>query len=88
MTRTERQYSDSLLLRLLERLETGSWCQKQQQQIEHGSPGAFATRAERKAALEKARAEVAEEEKRDSAIAKTTPWRRAPQRETPVVNRG
>lgn len=57
LIRIEREYSDTILLRLLEKLETGSWRQKQQ--IEHGTPGAFATRAERLAALEAARAEIA-----------------------------
>lgn len=53
----EREYSDVLLLRLLEHSETGSFRQKQQ--IEHSAPGVFATRAERKAALAAARAEIA-----------------------------
>lgn len=55
----EIEYSDALLLRLAERTETGSWRQKQQ--IEHGSSMVFATRAERKAALEKARSEIAQQ---------------------------
>lgn len=67
VTRTKIEYSDTILLRLLERLETGSWRQKQQ--IEHSAPDAFQTRAERIAALEKARAEIAAAEKRGSAIA-------------------
>lgn len=50
------EYSDVLLLRLAERTETGSWRQKQQ--IESSLRFAYATRAERKAALEKARAEL------------------------------
>lgn len=55
-------YSDTLLLRLAEKIETGSWRQKQQ--IEHSAPGIFATRAERKAALEKLRQETREREAR------------------------
>lgn len=51
---SERKFSDTLLLRLLERQETGSWRQKQQ--IEHSGGMTFKTRAERKEALEKARA--------------------------------
>ena len=51
------EFSDTILLRLLEKCETGSW--RQRQQIEHGAPGQFATRAERKAALAKAREEAA-----------------------------
>lgn len=54
----EIEYSDALLLRLAERTETGSWRQKHQ--IEHGSSMVFATRA-RKAALEKARSEIAQQ---------------------------
>lgn len=50
----EREYSDTLLLRALEHSETGSWRQKQQ--IEHSGGMTFRTRAERKAALEQARA--------------------------------
>lgn len=53
------EYSDTLLLRLAERTETGTYVQKQR--IEHSAPGMFATRAERKAALEKMRAEMAEQ---------------------------
>ena len=49
-----RKYSDTILLRLLEKHETGSWRQKQQ--IEHSGGVTFKTRAERKAALEQARA--------------------------------
>jgi hypothetical protein len=49
----ERKYSDRILLRLLERLETGSWRQKQQ--VEHSSGLTLKTRSERKAALEQAR---------------------------------
>lgn len=52
----ERKYSDTILLRLLERLETGSWRQKQQ--IQRAGCTTFKTRAERKAALERARAAV------------------------------
>jgi hypothetical protein len=49
-----REYSDRLLLRLLERLETGSWRQKQV--LEHSQPiGAFKTEAERKEAFARAR---------------------------------
>jgi hypothetical protein len=54
----ERKYSDTMLLRLLERLETGSWRQKQQPEARSGR-AIFATRIERKAALEKARSELA-----------------------------
>lgn len=50
----EQEYSDTLLLRALEHSETGSWRQKQQ--IEHSGGMTFKTRAERKEALEKARA--------------------------------
>lgn len=50
----ETRYSDTILLRLLEKRQTGSWCQKQQ--IEHSGGMTFKTRAERKEALEKARA--------------------------------
>lgn len=50
------EYSDTLLLRLLERMETGSW--RQRQQVEMGTPGAFATRSERKDGLEKIRKEI------------------------------
>jgi hypothetical protein len=53
-TRVVRTYSDTILLRLLERQETGSWRQKQQ--IEHSGGMTFKTKAERQAALEKARA--------------------------------
>jgi hypothetical protein len=49
----EVEYSDTLILRLAERLETGSWRQKQQ--IEHSTPGMFKTETERKAALQEAR---------------------------------
>lgn len=49
-----RKFSDTILLRLLEKHETGSWRQKQQ--IEHSGGMTFKTRAERKEALEKARA--------------------------------
>ena len=59
---TVRRYSDTLLLRLAERSETGSWRQKQQ--IEHSAPGVFNTRAERKAQLEKLRQETREREAR------------------------
>jgi hypothetical protein len=45
----EREVSDVLVLRLAERLETGSWRQKQQ--IEHSGGMTFKTRAERKEAL-------------------------------------
>lgn len=55
----EIDYSDALLLRLAERTETGSWRQKQQ--VESAQTATFATRAERKAALEKARAAIAHE---------------------------
>lgn len=55
----EIDYSDALLLRLAERTETGSWRQKQQ--VESAQTVTFATRAERKAALEKARAAIAKE---------------------------
>lgn len=71
MVRTKIEYSDTILLRLLERLETGSWRQKQQ--IDVNAPGSFATRAERLAALEKARAEDAAAQKPASAIAKNEP---------------
>lgn len=56
---TKTEYSDQLLLRAAERLETGSWRQKQQ--IEHSAATAlqFPTRAARKEALERARAEMA-----------------------------
>lgn len=50
----ERKYSDTILLRLLERLETGSW-RKKHQKIEQCPGPAFATRVERKAALDEAR---------------------------------
>jgi hypothetical protein len=53
----ERKYSDTILLRLLERLETGSW--RQRQPLENRSSATFATRGERKAALERARFELA-----------------------------
>lgn len=49
----EREYSDTLMLRLLEHSETGSWQQKQK--IEHSGGLSFRTRSERKAALEQAR---------------------------------
>jgi hypothetical protein len=49
----EREYSDQLMLRLLERLETGTWRQKQQ--VEHSGSVTFKTRAERLSALEAAR---------------------------------
>lgn len=49
----EIEYSDTLILRLAERLETGTWRQKQQ--IEHGGEIGYATRAERKKALAEAR---------------------------------
>jgi hypothetical protein len=52
----EREYSDQMALRLAERLETGSWRQKQQ--IEHSGGIGFKTAAERKDALAKARAEL------------------------------
>lgn len=56
---TKTEYSDQLLLRAAERLETGSWRQKQQ--IEHSAATSmqFPTRAARKEALERARAEIA-----------------------------
>jgi hypothetical protein len=54
----ERVYSDTLLLRALEHAETGSWRQKQQ--VEHSGGVVFKTRAERKAALEAARAAMAQ----------------------------
>lgn len=60
------QYSDLLLLRLLEKAETGSWRQKQQ--VEHSGGVTFKTRAERVAALEKARAAAGV-----SAASQTTP---------------
>ncbi len=53
-TYEETKYSDTIILRLLERLETGSWRQKQQ--IEHSGAVGFKTAAERKAALERAEA--------------------------------
>jgi hypothetical protein len=56
---TKTEYSDQLLLRAAERLETGSWRQKQQIEHSAASPLQFATRAERKAAIERARAEMA-----------------------------
>lgn len=55
-------YSDMLALRLAEKIETGRWVQRQQ--IEHGVPGSFGTRAERKTALEKIRQEAQESEAR------------------------
>lgn len=55
---SKTEYSDQLLLRIAERLETGSWRQKQQ--VEHSaSPLQFATREERRAAIERARQEIA-----------------------------
>jgi hypothetical protein len=62
---TIRRFSDTLLLRLAERSESGSWRQKQQ--VEHSTPGMFATRADRKAALEKARADIAREDAKERA---------------------
>lgn len=53
----ETEYSDMLLMRLAERTETGSWRQKQQ--IEQPPSITFKTRAERKAALDQMRAEIA-----------------------------
>jgi hypothetical protein len=54
-TITEKvEYSDTLLLRLAERLETGSWRQKHQVEQTTG-PKVWPTRAERKAALAKMR---------------------------------
>jgi hypothetical protein len=71
------QYSDTLLLRLLEKNETGSWRQKHQ--VEHSAGVTFKTRAERLAALEKARAATANQptnsslsELRGSKISLTT----------------
>jgi hypothetical protein len=61
---TIRRFSDTLLLRIAERTETGSWRQKQQ--MEHSTPGMYATRAERKADLAKMRAEIAHEEAKES----------------------
>lgn len=52
-TYEETKYSDTILLRLLEKNETGSWRQKQQ--IEHSGGVVFKTAAERKKALEEAR---------------------------------
>lgn len=53
------QYSDLLLLRLAEKIESGRWRQKQL--IEHsGSHKTFATRAERVAELNKVRREMGE----------------------------
>jgi hypothetical protein len=67
---TIRRYSDTLLLRLAERTETGFW--RQRQQVETGAPGAFKTRAELQEAIEtreadmaKARAEIAAEDARE-----------------------
>jgi uncharacterized protein YeaC (DUF1315 family) len=48
----EREVSDQLVLRLAERLERGTWVQKQQH--EHSGQIVFKSRAERLAALEKA----------------------------------
>lgn len=48
------EFSDILLLRLLEKNETGSW--RRNHVVEQRSSITFATRAERKAALEKVRA--------------------------------
>lgn len=50
VTRQEIEYSDTILLRLLERMETGSW--RQRQQVELGGPGAFATKAQLDAAMQ------------------------------------
>lgn len=52
------EHDNTLLLRVLEWRETGSF--RQRQQIETGSPGAFATMADRKAELERARQEMRE----------------------------
>jgi len=49
----EIEYSDNLLLRLAERLETGTWCR--QRKIEHAGKISFPTRADRKKALAEAR---------------------------------
>lgn len=54
------EFSDALLLRLLEKNETGSW--RRNHVVEQRNEFCFATRAERKAALEKARAEIAHQE--------------------------
>jgi hypothetical protein len=50
----EIEYSDTLILRLAERLERGTWSQRQI--MEHEGAVTFKTKAERQAALEKARA--------------------------------
>jgi hypothetical protein len=49
----EREFSDQLVLRLAERLETGTWRQKHQ--VEHSGGMVFKTEAERKEALKNAR---------------------------------
>jgi hypothetical protein len=53
LVRRKTVYSDTIMLRLLERMETGSWRQKQQ--IEMGGPGSFPTAAERRTKLDEAR---------------------------------
>lgn len=54
------EFSDALLLRLLEKNETGSW--RRNHVVEQRNEFCFATRAERKAALEKARAAISHQE--------------------------
>lgn len=52
------RFSDTLILRLAERAETGTW--RQRQQIEHGAPGAFRTHADLQAAIAKRQEALAE----------------------------
>lgn len=60
-TFTKTEFSDTILLRLLERRETGSWRQKLDVKHQGQVEGVFMTRAERKADLERIMREDAEE---------------------------
>jgi hypothetical protein len=69
----EIEYSDTLLLRLAERTETGSWRQKQQ--IEHPEGLVFKTRADRKRALEEARVAISSARPEKSNALDKNAWR-------------